>query len=213
MAKLVINLGRNLGSNKIEGFTLLEVLLAVAIFAVISLASFSIFNGVLKTDEYSQQHSEQLNQVQRAWLLIERDFIQLTKRSMRIEGEAPLSGYIHNNVELLSSSDQSIAFVRQGWTNPGLLIPRSDLQSVAYRLNENNLERLHYNFVDSVAGEQPKIRIIIEGVSALSFEYYYVDSWQPELQDEQLPLAIKVNITSDKLGELHRKFLVQEVRP
>tara|TARA_B100000767_G_C19531325_1_gene436707 strand:- start:315 stop:734 length:420 start_codon:yes stop_codon:yes gene_type:complete len=127
---------------------------------------------------------------------------------MRIEGEAPLSGFIHNDVELLSSSDQSIAFVRQGWTNPGLLIPRSDLQSVAYRLNDNNLERLHFNFVDSVVGEPPKERVLIHGVTALSFEYYYSNDWQQELQEQQLPLAIRVNITSEELGELHRQFLV-----
>jgi general secretion pathway protein J len=113
-------------NRNIKGFTLLEVLLAVAIFAMISLASFSIFDGVLKSDAHSQRYSERLNQVQRAWLFIERDFLQLARRSMRIEGEAPLSGFVHNDVELLSSSDQSIAFVRQGWTNPGLLIPRSD---------------------------------------------------------------------------------------
>ncbi len=194
------------GNNK--GFTLLEVLLAVAIFAMISLASFSIFDGVLKSDAHSKLYSERLNQVQRAWLFIERDLLQLARRSMRIEGEAPLSGFIHNDVELLSSSDQSIAFVRQGWTNPGLLIPRSDLQSVAYRLNDNNLERLHFNFVDSVVGEPPKERVLIHGVTALSFEYYYSNDWQQELQEQQLPLAIRVNITSEELGELHRQFLV-----
>lgn len=192
----------------IKGFTLLEVLLAVAIFAMISLASFSIFDGVLKSDEHSKHLSEQLNQVQRAWLFIERDFLQLAKRSMRIEGEAPLSGFIHNNVELLASTEQAIAFVRQGWTNPGLLIPRSDMQSVAYRLNNNNLERLHFNFVDSVVGEQAKERILIQGISALSFEYYYDNEWQEELEGENLPLAVRVNITSDELGELHRQFLV-----
>ena len=191
-----------------KGFTLLEVLLAVAIFAMISLASFSIFDGVLKSDAHSKLYSERLNQVQRAWLFIERDLLQLARRSMRIEGEAPLSGFIHNDVELLSSSDQSIAFVRQGWTNPGLLIPRSDLQSVAYRLNDNNLERLHFNFVDSVVGEPPKERVLIHGVTALSFEYYYSNDWQQELQEQQLPLAIRVNITSEELGELHRQFLV-----
>jgi general secretion pathway protein J len=195
-------------NQNIKGFTLLEVLLAVAIFAMISLASFSIFDGVLKSDAHSQRYSERLNQVQRAWLFIERDFLQLARRSMRIEGEAPLSGFVHNDVELLSSSDQSIAFVRQGWTNPGLLIPRSDLQSVAYRLNDNNLERLHFNFVDSVVGEQPKERVLIHGITALSFEYYYAKDWQQELQDNQLPLAIRVNITSEELGELHRQFLV-----
>jgi len=120
-----------INADKVKGFTLIEVLLAISIFAMISLASFSIFDGVLKSDENSRVHSQRLNEVQRAWLLIERDFLQLARRSMRIEGEAPLEGFIHNDIETLSSNDQSIAFVRHGWTNPGLLIPRSDVQSVA----------------------------------------------------------------------------------
>lgn len=194
--------------SKNRGFTLIEVLLAVAIFAMIGLASFSIFDGVLKSDEHSKEHSLRLNEVQRAWLLIERDFLQLARRSIRLEGEAPLSGFIHDDLELLASSDQSIAFVRQGWTNPGLLIARSDLQSVAYRLYDNNVERLHFNFVDTVAGEQPKERVLIHGVSALSFEYYYGQSWQQEMKQQHLPLAIRVNITSDEFGELHRQFLL-----
>ena len=193
---------------KCNGFTLLEVLLAVAIFAMISLASFSIFDGVLKSDETSRQHTKRLNDVQRAWLLIERDFLQLARRSMRIDGEAPQLDFIHSDIEQLSSSDQSIAFVRHGWTNPGLLIPRSDMQSVAYRLYDDNLERLHYNFVDAVAGEEPKVRILIRGVSALTFEYYYQESWQSEFKEQQIPRAIRVNITTEDLGELHRQFLV-----
>jgi len=190
------------------GFTLIEVLLAISIFAMISLASFSIFDGVLKSDEYSQQRMKRLNEVQRAWLLIERDFLQITQRSMRVDGEAPLETFIHTDVDALQSNDQAIAFVRNGWTNPGLLIPRSDVQSVAYRLYDNKLQRLHYNFVDAVVGEEPKIRHLIGGVLSLKFEYFYKRKWQQQLDDEASPLAIKVIIETEDLGEIHRQFLV-----
>jgi general secretion pathway protein J len=190
------------------GFTLIEVLLAISIFAMISLASFSIFDGVLKSDEYSQQHMKRLTEVQRAWILIERDFLQIAQRSMRVDGEEPLEGFIHTDVDALQSSDQAIAFVRNGWTNPGLLIPRSDVQSVAYRLYDNQLQRLHYNFVDAIVGEEPKIRPLINGVTALKFEYFYKKKWQKQLDDKNSPLAIKVIIETEDLGEIHRQFLV-----
>ena len=69
-----------------QGFTLLEVLIAIAIFSVVSLASFTIFDTVLRGDESSKLRSDRQNELQRAFFLIERDVMQIAKRSMRING-------------------------------------------------------------------------------------------------------------------------------
>ncbi len=193
-----------------SGFTLIEVLLAVAIFAFISLASFSIFDGVARSEQSSKEKMASLNQIQRAWLVIERDFLQIAQRSLRIEGEAPLTDFIYSSTDSFSQSEQAIAFVRAGWTNPGLLIPRSDLQSVAYRLNDNKLERLHYNFVDAVVGEKPKVRTLIDGVSSLEIRYFYDKKWQTEKIAKTLPQAIELTIETDGFGVITREFIVAD---
>ena len=193
-----------------SGFTLIEVLLAIAIFAMISLASFSIFDGVIKSESVSKEKMQRLNDVQSAWLVIERDFLQIAQRSIRIEGEAPLSGFIHTSSHTFSSNNQAIAFVRHGWINPGLLIPRSDVQSVAYRIEDNNLERLHYNFVDAVAGEEPKVRKLLSQIDAFDIEYFYNRQWQKELIKEQMPQAINIILTTKDIGVISRKFLVAD---
>jgi general secretion pathway protein J len=193
-----------------NGFTLIEVLLAIAIFAMISLASFSVFDGVMQSERFSNEKMQRLNDIQRAWLVIERDYLQIAQRSMRIEGEAPLANFIHTENSSFSSNVEGIAFVRHGWTNPGLLIPRSDLQSVAYRVYENNLERLHFNFVDAVNGEEPKIRKLIEQVTAFNLEYFYKNKWQNTLINNQLPRAIKLIIETEDIGIIERKFLVAD---
>ncbi|MDG1752894.1 MAG: type II secretion system minor pseudopilin GspJ [Thalassotalea sp.] len=195
---------------KSSGFTLIEVLLAIAIFAMISLASFSVFDGVIQSERFSNEKMQRLNDIQRAWLVIERDYLQIAQRSMRIEGEAPLENFIHTENASFSSSDAGIAFVRHGWTNPGLLIPRSDLQSVAYRVYENTLERLHFNFVDAVNGEEPKIRKLIEQVTAFNLEYFYKNKWQNTLINNQLPQAIKLIIETQDIGIIERKFIVAD---
>lgn len=41
-----------------RGFTLLEVLIAIAIFSVISLTSFTLFDTVLKGDESSKLRTQ-----------------------------------------------------------------------------------------------------------------------------------------------------------
>ena len=195
-------------SRSSRGFTLIEVLIAIAIFAMISLASFSLFNGVIASDEVSKEKMKRLNEIQRAWMVIERDLIQVAQRSVRVEGEAPSDSYFHGGEDMEIIGEGAIAFVRSGWTNPGLLIPRSELQSVAYRVEDEKLERLHYNFVDPVVGEEPKVRVLVENVDTVEYRYYYREKWQDEINDGVIPKAIEIIITTEDLGEIHRKFLM-----
>ena len=191
-----------------SGFTLLEVLIAIAIFSVVSLASFTIFDTVLRGDENSKMRSERQNELQRAFLLMERDFTQIAKRTMRINGEAPGSSFLQTADDSFLVDEQAIAFVRNGWTNPGLLLPRSDMQSVAYRLVDETLERLHYNFVDAVVGQEPRIRPLISQVMSLSFEFYDGSKWQKEWSGKTLPQAIAIELETRDYGLIRRQFLV-----
>jgi general secretion pathway protein J len=190
------------------GFTLLEVLIAVAIFSVVSLASFTIFDTVLRGDENSKIRSDRQNELQRAFLLIERDFTQIAKRNMRVNGEAPSDSFLQTADDSFLANEQAIAFVRNGWTNPGLLLPRSDMQNVAYRLEEETLQRLHYNFVDAVVGQEPKIRPLISQVTSLAFEYYDGKRWQKKWSGNTLPQAIAIEIETEDYGLIRRQFLV-----
>jgi general secretion pathway protein J len=193
-------------SNK--GFTLLEVLIAIAIFSLISLSSFTIFDSVLKGDQASKERSERHNELQRAFLIIERDITQISRRTIRLNGEAPLGRLIQSGSDNFASEEQAIAFVRHGWTNPGLLLPRSDMQAVSYRLTDETLQRLHFNFVDSVVGEEPKIRPLISDVTELTFEYYDGKKWQDKWENNLLPLAIAIIIETKDYGTIRRQFLV-----
>jgi len=197
-----------LGQSIQKGFTLLEVLIAIAIFSVVSLASFTIFDTVLRGDENSKIRSEKQNELQRAFLLMERDFTQMAKRPMRVNGEAASEGFIQTSDDSFLDGEQSIAFVRNGWTNPGLLLPRGDMQSVAYRLVDETLERLHYNFVDAVVGQEPKIRPLINKVNSLSYEFYDGKTWQKKWSDNTLPQAIAIEIVTEDYGLIRRQFLV-----
>lgn len=191
-----------------QGFTLLEVLIAIAIFSVISMASFSIFETVINSDTATKARTDRINELQRGFLIIERDMLQIARRSVRLNGEAPLSDFLHTDNDSFTNSEQAIAFVRHGWTNPGLLLPRSDMQSVAYQLNENTVERVHFNFVDAVLGEVPKVRPLISQVEKLNFEFYDGKKWQETLQENTLPMAIAIEIDTTDQGIIRRQFIV-----
>lgn len=196
-----------------QGFTLLEVLIAIAVFSLISLSSFTIFDSVLKGDQTSKNKSERHNELQRAFLLIERDITQIARRSARLNGEAPLAKFIQSAEDSFASEEQAIAFVRHGWTNPGLLLPRSDMQAVAYRLVDETLERLHFNFVDAVVGEEPKVRPLMKDVTELAFEFYDGKKWQKVWATNSLPLAIAIEVDTKDFGVIRRQFLVPGDNP
>ena len=191
-----------------QGFTLLEVMIAIAIFSVISLASFTIFDTVLRGDENSKIRTDRQNELQRAFMLMERDFTQIAKRSMRANGEAPGNSFLQTSDDSFLADEQAIAFVRNGWTNPGLLLPRSDMQSVAYRVEDKTLQRLHYNFVDAVVGQEPRIRPLISKVTSLTFEFYDGKKWQKKWSGSTLPQAIAIEIETEDYGLIRRQFLV-----
>ena len=191
-----------------QGFTLIELLLAIAIFSLVSLASFSIVDSAISASEKSDQRISRLNELNRAFLVMERDFVQLSLRTMRINGEAPQSTFLHIDSQGVFSDATALAFVRSGWTNPGLLLPRSDLEPVAYQLNDDALERLSFNFVDSTVGQAPKKRILIQGVEQLAFQFYINQTWETRFDGDTLPQAIAVIVTIEDVGEVRREFLL-----
>ena len=206
--RVIVNKAQLIARSEQQGFTLLEVLIAIAIFSVVSLASFTIFDTVLRGDENSKIRSDSQNELQRAFLLMERDFTQIAKRSMRVNGEAPSNSFLQTSDDSFLADEQAIAFVRNGWTNPGLLLPRSDMQRVAYRVVDETLQRLHYNFVDAVVGQEPKIRPLISQVTNLTFEFYDGSKWQDKWSGSTLPQAIAIEIETEVYGLIRRQFLV-----
>lgn len=197
-----------LKNSKAKGFTLLEVLIAIAIFSMISMSSFSIFNTVIKSNESSKIRTDRINELQRGFLLIERDLLQIAKRSIRLNGEAPQEDFLYTDDNSFSDSESTLAFVRHGWTNPGLLLPRSNMQSVAYQLNEGTFERLHFNFVDAIQGQEPKIRKLVTEIEELNFEFFYDKEWQDKIIKKSLPQAIAVEFITKDYGLIRREFLV-----
>ena len=74
-------------NHKDSGFTLLEVLVALAIFAVLSLAGWKVFDSLIKVRERNQIYTEQLSALQSTYTLMLRDFSQAIARPARQAGQ------------------------------------------------------------------------------------------------------------------------------
>ncbi|WP_034474794.1 type II secretion system minor pseudopilin GspJ [Aestuariibacter salexigens] len=197
-----------------KGFTLLEILISMAIFTIIGIASTALLSTVIDSDELSADRFEKLTTLQRAMTLMERDFLQALPRPVRVQGELNEVVFRGGRDQFESETD-GVGFVRGGWHNPQLMLPRSTLQGVAYRLNEQKLERMYGNYLDNVIGFEPKIKVILEGVTDFQVEFlsaadeeFDEDNWQETYQGTQLPKAVAVTITTEEFGTITRRFVL-----
>lgn len=194
---------------KEQGFTLLEVLIAISIFALLSLTAYQVLKGVIDSGQISKRHSDSLTQLQRAMLIIEQDFTQIVARTSRDEGESDENVYvIRAGKTLFESDDQGIEFNRLGWQNPLGLLPRSNILRVRYRLQEGQLQRLYFLYPDIVAGQEPEVQVLLEDIEALSFRFWnntWLSAWENKAQ---LPKGIEISFTSKQYAEIRRLFLV-----
>ncbi|MFA3790986.1 type II secretion system minor pseudopilin GspJ [Aliiglaciecola sp. SL4] len=200
---------------KHQGFTLIEIMIAVAIFTLIGIASTSVMTAVIDSDKLSENRFEKLQTLQRAMLTIERDLLQAVPRAVRIEGQEN-SQVMQGEKNLLESEADGFAFVRTGWQNPQLMLQRSTLQSVAYRMQEGKLERLFGNYVDNVVGFEPKVRVLLSNIEDFQVQFLLnadedsadSESWDDSYAQDTLPVAVRVTITSQDFGVIQRQFLM-----
>lgn len=190
------------------GFTLLEMLLATGIFALVGIASYGILTAITDSDQLSKDTTEQLQGIQRAFFLMERDFLQTTQRRVRVDGEKASERIFTGGELLMESEGGAVAFTHDGWRNPGLILPRSELQTVSYRMMESKLERLFFNYTDPVTGEVPKTQVILDGLENLKFEFLDGEEWEKQWEKDGLPRAVRVTIETQALGELQRIFVL-----
>ncbi|WP_088331188.1 type II secretion system minor pseudopilin GspJ [Lacimicrobium sp. SS2-24] len=199
---------------QVRAFTLLEMLIAMAIFSMIGLASHQVLTTVLDSDALSSARTAKLQSLQRAMLFMERDLLQATARSVRINGEAS-EQVLQGGANLLESEADGLILVRSGWHNPQLMLPRSTLQPVAYRLYDGELQRLYGNYPDNIIGFEPRIKTLLTDVEDFQVQFVVAPAsqarqleWKDSYQGTVLPQAIAITIRSKDFGLIRREFLL-----
>lgn len=195
---------------KASGFTLLEMMLAMAIFALLGVATAAVLSNILNISETSETHHLRLKQVQRAMSMMERDFSQLVMRPVRGAGSEPSESNYQFGDGWLDSDADGISFFRLGWLNPRGQLPRGSLQQVGYRIQQNELQRLHHIYPDPVVDTDPEELMLLDRVLDFKLAFYVDGKWQTKLEGSPLARAVSVKLELEDFGEIERRFLLPE---
>lgn len=190
-----------------RGFTLLELLVVVAIFGIFALLAYGGLDSVLKTRVDVERVQARLAESQKAYMRLRDDFQQLRVRTIRDALGDPQAA-------LVGSALGVVEFTRGGWSNP-LGAPRSALQRVAYQLEDGDLLRLSWRVLDRAQDSEPVRIVLLRQVEDLQWRFLDAQrQWQGYWPVQTLsengslpapPLAVEITLRTKDMDEL--KFL------
>ena len=143
------------------GFTLLEMIVVLGIFAILGLVSSQITSRVVNNFAVLNERGARLAEIHRAMGVMQRDIMQLVDRPVLDQLGDPQPPF-----EL--SATGSLTFTRQGWQNP-LQRPRSNLQRVAYSVGDDKLFRAYWVTLDQAPDSEPVSQTVLKDVSSVEF--------------------------------------------
>lgn len=177
-----------------QGFTLLELLIASIIFAVMAVMAYGGLSNVMDNSEASKLALLRLKQIQQTVSILNRDFSQIIERDIRDE--------YGTTVHFLTTEhdlDYLVEFTRGGRMSPAVLL-RSSLVRVAYRIEEDKLIRLQWPQLDRAPNMEPKKTELIDEVEKVTIRFLDKDKeWReqwPPLSGSSSAAAISSSTSS-----------------
>jgi len=189
-----------------SGFTLLELLIAMVIFSLMSLMAYGGLRSVLTSNSVTQQHEETLKELQRTMMFLEKDLRQLVAR--------PRHGNYGESFAAVQTANLTLTAVlevtRHGNPNPAEKM-RSALQRVRYSLDKGELKRSSWALVDHLDGK-PIVMPLMKNLEKISFRFLSANKqWQTDWivkNKATLPVAVEINLTHRHWGSIKRLISV-----
>ena len=206
-----------------SGFTLVEVLIALAITAFVSTIAYTSLATVLSGVESTRQVSDRTYEINRAWMIISRDLRQFVSRPIRDEfgeSEPAMAGG--------SAARFALSFTRSGWHNPNEHL-RSNLQRVNYRVEDEALWRDSYPVLDRAGDTEAQSVKLLDGVEILELAFlgslgdvqsqedsagldtgYWAENWVLDTSTPGAslppPVAVEISLQLADWGEMRRMY-------
>lgn len=192
-----------------KAFTLIEVLVALAIFAILAALAYGTLGQTLLSAEVLNERMDRLQAIQKTVRHLSQDFLQLAPRPVRLELGDSMGPALQTDLR----SEFALELTHGGWSNP-VALPRGTLQRAAYRLEDDELVRYYWTVLDRTLSNEPIAVTILDGVESLLFRYLldsgdWIEQWPPPtapgpLGFRQRPRAVEFTLTLQDAGEIRR---------
>jgi general secretion pathway protein J len=184
-----------------DGFTLIEVLIAIAIFALMAGVAYRGLTAILETRQRVDAENEKWRNIGLLFTRLERDLAVAVPRPIR-DAAKPYADALAGETVIVGEYGAQLAFTRMG--SPDDTGVMGAPQRVGYRIKNNNVEVLLWPVLDQAPRTVPEPNIIATDISDMTFRYLdnnqqWQSRWPPAgnypTGSHLLPNAVEVSIT------------------
>jgi general secretion pathway protein J len=191
------------------GFTLVEILVAMFIFAIVGVMAMGGYNELSKQRDILESTATRTRAVQSAIQRMTQDFSMLEPRPIR----EPLGETLEPAMRSDRRGEQLVDLTHSGWSNPAG-VPRSTLQRVQYSLQDGKLRRDYWVVLDRTLNAEPQSTVLIDKVKTVSLRYMdqnlgWHEEWPPlgaggPDASRMLPIAVEITVELEDWGKIVR---------
>ena len=196
-----------------KGFTLIEVLIAVTIFAVMSAFAYRALSSILTARERVAEENQKWRSIATFFARLEMDLTNATARDIRNSNNLIESAFVGRQT-FAKETEGQLMFTRMGL--PGASGTLATPQRIGYRIKNSTIEELIWPVLDQAPRTIPSVYPLLNGVSAMKLRYLsQTNSWQeswPPLNIGQavvakIPRAVSVELNLES-GEAITRVLI-----
>ena len=187
-----------------KGFTLLEIIIALFIFSIISLILANALHNMIRIQSDTKEKATQLAALQTALLFFSQDIEQAIPRPIKNSDEK-LEGFI--------GTKNSLTFTHAGLSNPQGQLNQSQLERVRYEFQKNQFIRTTWPVLDVTSKTKTDSRTLLTFVTQLQFEYldntnHWHSKWPDNQQPLLLPKAVNISLSLSNWGKINQLYSI-----
>lgn len=177
-----------------RGFSLLELLVAMAVTVVIALMAYQFIDSAVAVSGRSEQMLSEVETLERFWQVLEADLqhsVAVPKPAAHSGQQGVVTAFEFSGGGALLTASAQVALepdtgtpllrlTRDGWANP-LQQARSNLQRVVYTWRDGEVLRLAWPERNQAPGQEPATRqLLLEGAQAIHLRFFPATGQQPQ---------------------------------